>query len=61
MGTPGGRKPKFWPKMTQNIDIMQKSSQFGQKITQSSQKNTFGLNFYALSSISIAYQLGVTL
>ena len=29
MGDPGGHKPKFWPKMTPNIDIMQKSSQFG--------------------------------
>ena len=24
-----GQKPKFWPKMTPNIDIMQKSSHFG--------------------------------
>ena len=28
MGTPGGHKPKFWLKMTPNIDIMQKSTQF---------------------------------
>ena len=23
MGTPGGHKPKFWPKISPNIDIMQ--------------------------------------
>jgi len=26
MGTPGGHKPKFWPKISPNIDIMLKSS-----------------------------------
>ncbi len=26
MGAPGGQKPKFSPKMTPNIDIIQKSS-----------------------------------
>jgi len=29
MGTQGGQKTKFWPKMTPTIDIMQKSSQLG--------------------------------
>ena len=28
-GHPRGSKNKFWQKMTPNIDIMQKSSQFG--------------------------------
>jgi hypothetical protein len=54
MGTPGGKNPKFWPKMIPNIDIMQKSSQLGHYITHINQKNTFGLNFDAIYSISIA-------
>jgi hypothetical protein len=29
MVTPGGQIPKFWPKMTPNIGIMQITSQFG--------------------------------
>ena len=29
MVTPGGQKPKFWPKMTTNTGIMQITSQFG--------------------------------
>ena len=29
MGTPGGQKPKFCPKMTTNTGIMQITSQFG--------------------------------
>ena len=57
----GSKKTQLWPKMTPNIDIMQKSYQLGNYITLSSHKNTFWLNFDAISTISIAYQLGGTL